>query len=107
MLQGGASSHSGRPPMVRSPQTETRIPRRRGTRPSSRLPVSLVAQKGLDEVRYGAHAELAHETRPVQLDSLGADAEHIGNRLVELTGDHQLHDLALAPSEGCRSEEHT
>src|SRR5437762_11885948 len=62
-------------------------------------------EREADQRRKRVRPGLLHDGRAMVLDRALADAEIGGNVLARMTGEHQLHDLALAPGqtgEACR-----
>src|SRR6478736_4607543 len=57
------------------------------------------AERDLEEVRDGVRVELLHDVGAVRLDRLDADAEIVGDLLVEAAGDDALEHLRLARGE--------
>ena len=57
------------------------------------------AQGNLEQVGHGVGVELFHDVGAVRLHRLDADAQVVGNLLVQPAGDHQLEDLPLARAE--------
>src|SRR6185312_3120447 len=60
------------------------------------LDLALGAERDLEQVGDRVRVELFHDVGAVRLDRLDADAEVVGDLLVEPPGDDALEDLRLA-----------